>query len=225
MKLESYLATTGSQYEQSQLDIISNNIANSNTPGYKKDTLSFSTVLGEVAHIDMSQGPTRQTGNNLDIALSGNGFLSVQTPQGALYTRAGDLAVDSSNQLVTQDGYPVLGQNGAPIKINTVADLRITSNGQVFDGNNSLAQLQLVDFAPNSLKKVGSGYFQPADTTVQPGPASGCTVHQGALEEANVNSVKEMALLIEATREFEADQKALKNGSTLDSELISKTSG
>jgi flagellar basal-body rod protein FlgG len=225
MKLESYFATTGSQNEQSQLDIISNNLANSNSPGYKKDTLSFSTVLGQVAHIDMSQGPIRQTANNLDIALSGAGFLSVQTAQGTLYTRAGDLALDSSNQLITQDGYPVLAQNGSPIKVTTAAGLRITSDGQVFDGNNAVGQLQLVDFAPNSLKKMGNGYFQPADTTVQPGQATACTVHQGALEEANVNSVKEMALLIEATRQFESDQKTLKEGSNLDSELISKTGG
>ena len=226
MRLESYFATTGAQDEQSQLDIISNNLANSNTPGYKKDVLSFSTVLGEVSRIDMSQGPLQQTGSNLDVALSGSGFLSVQSPQGTLYTRAGDLAVNSSKQLVTQNGYPVLGQNGSPITVTTANGLRITDGGQLFDAtNNSVGQLQLVNFPTGSLKKVGGGYFQPTDPTVQPGQATACTVHQGALEEANVNSVKEMALLIEATREFESNQKTLKDASNLDSELISKTSG
>ncbi len=225
MKLERYFSSTGAQDEQSQMNIISNNMANANTPGYKKDVLSFSTVLGEVAHIDMSQGPTRQTGNNLDVALSGTGFLTVQTPTGTLYTRAGDLAVDSSSQLVTQDGYPVLGQSGSPIKVTDVASLRITEDGQVFDLNNSVGQLQLVDFPPDSLQKVKGGYFQPTNSNVNPGQPTNCFVHQGAIEEANVNTVKEMALLIETTRQFESDQKAFKDSSNLDSELISKTTG
>lgn len=225
MKLERYFSSTGARDEQSQLDIISNNMANANTPGYKKDVLSFSTVLGEVAHIDMSQGPTRQTGNNLDVALSGAGFLSVQTPNGTLYTRAGDLAVDSSSQLVTQDGYPVLGQNGSPIKVTDVGSLRITEDGQVFDANNSVGQLNLVDFPQDSLQKVKGGYFQPVNSSVQPGQPTSCIVHQGAIEEANVNTVKEMAMLIETTRQFESDQKTFKDSSNLDSELINKTSG
>ena len=69
MKLESYFTTLGSQEEQTQLDIIANNIANSNTTGYKKDTSVSAPLLGDVEHTDMSQGPLRQTGNNLDIAL------------------------------------------------------------------------------------------------------------------------------------------------------------
>ena len=226
MKLESYFATTGSQEEQIQLDIIANNIANSNSPGYKKDTLSFSSVLGEVGHIDMSQGPIRQTGNNLDVALSGNGFLSVKTAQGTLYTRAGDLAVNSSSQLVARDGSPVMGQGGVTITVTDVNGLRITEDGQIFDkSNNSLGQLQLVDFPPNSLKKVQGEYFQPSNANVQPAPVTNCTVRQGAIEDANFNPVKEMALLIQATREFEAYQKTLKSGENLDSELISKTAG
>ncbi|MGC9195539.1 MAG: flagellar hook-basal body protein [Syntrophobacteraceae bacterium] len=225
MKLQSYFAAAGSQAEQTQLDIIANNIANSNTAGYKKDTLYFSSLLGESEKTDMSQGQIRQTGSNLDVALSGSGFLSVQSTQGTLYTRAGDLAVDASNQLVTQDGWPVLDQNGKPIKITDAQGLQITGNGQVFDDGNSVGQLQLVDFPAESLKKVGSLYFEPLDPTTQPQPAANCTVRQGALEDANFNTVKEMADLIEVTRNFESYQKTLKSGSNLDSELISKTSG
>ena len=111
MKLESYFTTLGSLEEQKRLDIISNNIANSNSPGFKKDSIHFSDVLGEVTYTSMSQGPIRQTGNNLDMAISGDGFLSVQTDQGTLYTRAGNLTLNSAKQLVTQDGWPVLGKN------------------------------------------------------------------------------------------------------------------
>ena len=111
MKLESYYSTLGSMEEQKRLDIISNNIANTNSPGYKKDSIQFSDVLGEVTYTSMAQGPIRETGQNLDIALSGDGFLSVQTGQGTLYTRAGNLTLNSAKQLVTQDGWPVLGKN------------------------------------------------------------------------------------------------------------------
>lgn len=225
MKLESYFAVAGSQAEQTQLDIIANNIANANTAGYKKDTLSFSALLGEAEHTDMSQGPIRSTGNKLDIALSGSGFLRVQTNQGILYTRAGDLAVDSKNQLVTQDGWPVLGQKGSPIKIDDVDGLQITSTGQIFDDNNPVGQLDLVDFPPNSLQKKAGQYFQPVDATTQPQQATNCNVRQGALEDANLNTVREMAKLIEATRDYESYQKTLKSSSELDSELISKTGG
>lgn len=224
MKLESYFTAVGSQQEQTQLDIIANNLANSNSPGYKKDTLTFNSVLGEVFHTDMSQGPITDTGDKLDVALSGSGFLSVQTNTGTLYTRAGNLAVNSSNQLVTQDGWPVLGKGGAPITINDVTALRITRDGQVFDGNDQSNKLQLSDFPPNSLQKVQGGYFQPVDANTQPAQATGCTVHQGALEGANLNPVEEMARMIQDTRDFETYQKTMKSGYNLDTELISKTS-
>ncbi|MGC8490253.1 MAG: flagellar hook-basal body protein [Syntrophobacteraceae bacterium] len=225
MKLESYFASIGSQEEQTQLDIIANNIANSNSPGYKKDTLSFNALLGQVESTDMSQGPIRQTGNNLDIALSGSGLLSVQTGNGTLYTRAGNLAVNSSNQLVTQDGWPVLGKGGAPVTVTNVAALRISKTGQIIDGTNPPNQLALVTFPPNSLKKVQGDFFQPVNSSTQPQPAIGCTVEQQALEGANLNPVQEMAKLIEATRYFETYQRTLKSSNTLDSELIAKTSG
>jgi flagellar basal-body rod protein FlgG len=225
MKLQSYFAAAGSQAEQTQLDIIANNIANSNTAGYKKDTLYFSSLLADSEKTDMSQGQIRQTGNNLDVALSGSGFLSVESSQGTLYTRAGDLAVDAANQLVTQDGWPVLDQNGKPIKITDTQGVQITDNGQVFDDGNSVGRLQVVDFPAESLKKVGSLYFQPLDPSMQPQQATNCTLRQGALEDANFNAVKEMADLIEVTRNFESYQKTLKSSSNLDSELISKTSG
>ena len=116
MKPESYLAALGSLEEQRRLDIISNNIANSNTPGFKKDSIYFSDVMGEVSYTSMAQGQIRDTGEKFDIALSGDGFLSVQSNQGVVYTRAGNLTVNTAKQLVTRDGWPVLGKNG-PVKV------------------------------------------------------------------------------------------------------------
>jgi flagellar basal-body rod protein FlgG len=224
MKLQSYFSTLGSLEEQRRLDVISNNIANSNSPGFKKDSLHFSDLLGEVSYTSMSQGPIHDTDHKLDIALSGNGFLSVQTDNGVLYTRAGNLMVNKDRQLVTQDGWPVLGRN-APITIQDPQTLRITEDGQVFDGNNQVDQLSLVQFPPNSLKKVKNGYFQPQTNDVKPEKAANCTVRQGALEGPNFNPVEEMARMVQTMRNFESYQKTMQSSENLDSELISKTAG
>ncbi|HYA40619.1 MAG TPA: flagellar hook basal-body protein [Syntrophobacteraceae bacterium] len=224
MKLDSYFATIGSMEEQKQVDIISNNIANSNSPGFKKDSMSFSDVLGDVFFTSMSQGPIRETGEMLDIALSGEGFLSVQTDQGTLYTRAGNLTLNKTKQLVTRDGWPVLGKSG-PITVNDISKFRVGENGQVFDGNDPVDQLNIVQFSPNSLQKAQNGYFQPLTTEIQPATATNCTVRQGYLEGANFNPVEEMAKMVLTMRIFESYQKALQNSGSLDNQLIAKTSG
>jgi flagellar basal-body rod protein FlgF len=225
MKLDSYFTTRGSLEEQKRLDIISNNIANSNSPGFKKDGLHFSDVMGQVSYTSMSQGPIRETGNNMDIALSGDGFLSVKTDHGVAYTRAGNLTVNSAKELVTQDGWPVLGKN-APILVQTPATLRIGEEGQVFDGNDQVNNLDIVQFPPGaSLQKTQNGYFEPQTAGVQPVKATNFTVRQGALEGANFNPVEEMARMVQTMRNYESYQKTLQNSGSLDSQLISKTSG
>jgi flagellar basal-body rod protein FlgG len=224
MKLEAYFPTLGSLEEQRKLDIISNNVANSNSPGFKKDSVNFSSVLGDVFFTSMSQGPIRQTGEKLDIALSGDGFLTVQTDQGTLYTRAGNLTINKSNQLVTTDGWPVLGKNG-PIVVADVGNFRVNDDGQVFDGDNKVDQLKIAQFPPKTLQKSQNGYFQPQTTDIQPGTATNCTVRQGALESPNFNPVEEMTRVVTAMRNFESYQKMITNNGNLDSELISKTSG
>jgi len=224
MKLESYFAALGSLEEQKRLDIISNNIANSNSPGFKRDSLQFSDVLGEVSYTNMSQGPIHETGNLLDMAISGDGFLTVQTDQGVLYTRAGNLTVNSSKQLVTQEGLPVLGTNG-PITVADASNFHVSGEGQVFDGNNPVDQLNIVQFPPNSLQKAQNGYFQPLVTGTEPEKATNFTVKQGSLEGANFNLVEEMAKMVQTMRNFESYQKTIANSSNLDSQLISKTAG
>ena len=225
MKLETYFSTLGSLEEQKRLDVISNNIANSNTPGFKKDSIHFSDVLGEVSYTSMAQGPIRETGNALDIALSGDGLLSVQTDQGIVYTRAGNLTLNSAKQLVTQSGWPVLGKS-TPITVANTANLRITEDGQVFDGNNQVDQLNIVRFPSNvSLQKTQNGYFEPQITGTQPEKATNCAVRQGALETANFNPVEEMARMVQTMRNYETYQKTIQSGENLDSQLISKTFG
>ena len=225
MKLESYFSTLGSLEEQKRLDIIANNIANSNSPGYKKDSIQFSDVLGEVSYTSMAQGPIRETGQNLDVALSGDGFLSVQADQGTLYTRAGNLTLNSAKQLVTQDGWPVLSKN-LPITVENPSTIRITEDGQLFDGDNPVGNLDIVQFAPGvRLQKAQNGYFEPQTVGAQPVPATNCTVRQGSLEGPNFNPVEEMSRMVQTMRNFETYQKTFQSSGNLDSQLIAKTSG
>ena len=225
MKLESYYSTLGSMEEQKRLDIISNNIANTNSPGYKKDSIQFSDVLGEVTYTNMAQGPIRETGQKLDVALSGDGFLSVQTDTGTLYTRAGNLTLNSAKQLVTQDGWPVLAKN-QPVTIENPSELRISEDGQLFDGDNQIGNLDIVQFPPDvRLQKAQNGYFEPQTAGAQPVQATNCIVRQGSLESPNFNPVEEMARMVQTMRNFETYQKTFQNSGNLDSQLIAKTSG
>jgi flagellar basal-body rod protein FlgF len=223
MKLGASQAVLGSLQQEKRLDIIANNIANVNSPGFKKDNIHFSTVLGEVSYTNLDQGPIRETGNKLDIALSGSGFLKVKTDQGTYYTRAGNLTLDSKKNLVTQDGNPILGKNG-PITINNASTVRILDDGQVFDDKDAVDNLDVVEFPSNVvMKKVRNGLFEPDTPGASPTTAANCTVRQGSLEGANFNIVEEMVKMVETTRSFETYQKTLQTlDRDLDGQLIAK---
>lgn len=158
--------------------------------------------------VDFSAGAIRETGRSLDIALNGDGFLVVQTPQGERYTRQGSLTLDESGQLVTQQGHVVVGQGG-PItvprgEVSIGEDGTIAVNGQVAD------QLKLVRFgnAKNALAKEGHSMFM-ATGTEKPQEALDTRVVQGALEGSNVNSLTEMVAMMQNSREFESLQKTV----------------
>ena len=223
MKLGSYAATMGAQAQQRRLDVIANNMANANTTGFKKDDIHFRNFLDQATYTSMDQGPIKETGGKLDIALAGNGFLRVKTNQGTLYTRAGNLTVNVDKTLVTQDGWPVLGKSG-PIRIEEPSTVRIEPDGQVFDKEQKVDSLDLVEFPPQAvLQKTHSGCFQPAAKEVEPIPAKECTVRQGALEGANFNMMEEMVRMVDTMRVFESYQKAIQTfDRDLDGQIISK---
>lgn len=158
--------------------------------------------------IDFSAGSIRETGRSLDIALNGDGFLVVQTPQGERYTRQGSLTLDESGQLVTQQGHIVVGQGG-PItvprgEVSIGEDGSVAVNGQVAD------QLKLVRFgnAQKALAKEGHSVFM-ATGTEKPQDSVDTRVVQGALEGSNVNSLTEMVAMMQNSREFESLQKTV----------------
>lgn len=221
MKIGFYAAALGAFEQEKRMDVIANNLANAATPGYKRDSVHFKDFMFQSTYPRLDQGKIAQTGNPLDIALSGAGYLRVQSDEGILYTRAGNLKLSRDNVLVTQEGWPVLGKSG-PITVEK-ADFRIEPNGQIFDEDTEVATLDIVEFPPDArLEKARNGYFKPVQAATAPIPAEQCIVQQGALEGPNFDMVQEMTQLIETTRLFEAYQKTLRMHEEQDANITSK---
>ncbi|MBO8142173.1 MAG: flagellar basal-body rod protein FlgF [Firmicutes bacterium] len=152
-------------------------------------------------------GPLRFTGNSFDVALVGNGFFAVETPGGVRFTRDGRFTLDGDGWLVTLTGYRVLGQAG-PIRI-LGSDVRIDEDGRVFVDGELVAALQPVGFdEPQGLLREGAGLWAATAASGPPQPA-GARVHQGYLEQSNVNLVSTMVELISAYRSYEANQRVV----------------
>jgi flagellar basal-body rod protein FlgF len=218
-----HTAALGSREQQKRLDVISNNLANTSTAGFKKEVVRFGDFLSQTTSTNFEQGHIRSTGNHLDIALSGKGFLKAQTDQGVLYTRTGNLTLNREGTLVTQEGWPLVGKGGPITMSGSSPTLRIEANGQVFDGDQNVGALDLVEFPPKtSMARTKNGYFKPTDPQAKPTAAADCEVRQGALEEANFNVVQEMAQMIDTMRNFEAYHKMIQTFEQMDAQMTNK---
>jgi len=232
-----------------QLDVVANNVANINTNGFKADQSLFEEYLMSGAHQDnfigrdrrvsfvqdratfhdLSQGPTQETHNPLDVAIDGNAFLVVQTPGGERYTRDGSLQVNSAGQLVTAGGYPVMGANGPITLQQTDHDVTISADGTitVLEGADTRidsvrGKLRLVSFAdPQKLVKDGSNLFSAA-AGVAPQADTAARVKQGFIEKSNVNAVAEMSRMIEVNRAYTQVTAMLQQQSDLRKSAIEK---
>jgi flagellar basal-body rod protein FlgF/flagellar basal-body rod protein FlgG len=235
---------------QRQLDVVANNIANLNTTGYKSDNTVFneflmpgvrtsgfrgasqsiSFVQDRATWIDFTQGPVQSTGNPLDVAISGNAFLTVQTPRGERYTRNGALQINSQGQLVTSEGLQVIGTNGPIVFQPSDREISIGIDGtiSVREGQNTIdaqrGKLKLASFAaPRLLEKDGtSTYMAPPGVTPQ--VPTDAKVTQGAIEKSNVQSVMEMTRMIEITRSYTQIAQILQNQSDMRRSAIDKLS-
>ena len=222
-----FIAASGMLAAQIRQDVIANNLANATNPGFKGEVLSqvafgdmllSNTLTGEkigplstgtlVTDIkpNLTSNGFRWTQNTLDLAIGGNGFFAVQTPNGVRYTRNGAFTTDAQGFLTTAQGDRVLGKNGQPLNLSGGEKVSIARNGDVHVGNRLVGTVGVIALQPNSLRKEGDNYLTG---TVDPTAKVGM-VAQGALESSNVNTVKEMVSLIENMREFEADQKMIR---------------
>jgi flagellar basal-body rod protein FlgF len=212
-----YIAASGMVSEMARQDLISNDLANASTAGYKSDTAvqgSFGDLLlrntqtgatigpiGQGSRIerqvtDLSAAPIKETGEDLDFAVEGDGFFAVQTAQGVRYTRNGQFTAAANGRLTDQLGNAVLGQNGRPVTIG--------ADGKVPEASVGI-------FAVNNARKAGDNMFQGAAA----GRGTG-QVRSGALEGSGADPVRAMTDMIASLRAFESGQKVI---TTIDSTL------
>lgn len=206
-----------------RLEIMSNNVANALTPGFKASRLVFSVeAVGDPddptqtqqtyvnisdSYVHFSDAPFVQTGNPFDLGIEGDGFFVVSTPQGNMYTRNGQFTLSTEKKLVTADGYPVMSAGGGEITIDG-KEVKIEVDGSIYVDGVRTERVKVVDFEKkNSLKNFGKSLFQNTDTANAEGAAANASIRQGAYESSNVEVVKEMVELIETVRAFEAYTK------------------
>lgn len=255
-----WIAKTGLDAQQTRMDVISNNLANANTTGFKSSRASFQDLMyqnraqpgAQTTEQTVSptglmvgtgvrvvgteklftQGDTSQTGNSMDVAIQGRGFLQVSMPDGSIaYTRDGSLHSDANGQLVTADGYPIepaitLPANIQSLTIGADGTVSATTNGS--SAAVQIGTLQLADFVnPAGLQAQGSNlYLETASSgtpqTGQPGLNGMGTLMQGSLESSNVNVVEEMVNMIETQRTYEMNSKAISSTDQMLQDLTDK---
>ncbi|MFA0758378.1 MAG: hypothetical protein KEFWMYNX_000389 [Candidatus Fervidibacter sp.] len=217
-----YNAASAMMVRLSELDTIAHNLANANSPGFRAMRLSFRNfgetllwamngtnnrpparlplgVTVDQQRLDLRLGSLRPTGNPLDVALDGDGWFVVQTPQGVRYTRKGNFTLSRDGTLVTAEGFPVLGDNNQPIRIPSsaaVSSLRIAETGEIFAGSQRLGRFRIVSV--QNLQPVGDGYY--IGTNPQP---SNTRIAQGMLEGSNVSVITELVRMLNALRTYE----------------------
>jgi len=256
MNLSLYAAATGMDAQQLNLNNIANNIANVNTTGFKKSKIEFQDLLyqsprptggdaggGNTMPVGIelgggtqvaatakvfTQGQLTQTGEKLDLAISGIGFLEVLLPDGSTaYTRDGSLKVDATGQVTTTDGFTV--QNAIGTIPDDTIGMVVAASGEVsFEtsaGTSQGQRVQLVRFSnPSGLKSLGGNVYKETDasgspTTGNPGEDGFGSIKQGFLEMSNVNVVQEMVNMIIAQRAYEINSKAIQTSDQMLSQV------
>jgi flagellar basal-body rod protein FlgG len=226
-------AAGGMQARLESLDMLANNLANTETGGYKTDREFYNLYRSAEAATedqapalpvierpwtDFSQGTLRTTGAPLDLALSGNGFFAVEGPTGNLYTRNGSFRVSPSGMLVTGEGYAVRTVSGGQLHVEASGAVDVSADGAVRQNGHTLGQIEIASFSDNSaLAKQGSSYFQ---STSPAQPASGVQIAQGKLESSNVGAAESAVRLVAVMRQFEMLQKAAQLGSQMNRESV-----
>jgi flagellar basal-body rod protein FlgF len=234
-----YIGMSGAIAAQRRLDVVANNVANANTPGFRQQRAQFETFLvptgderpiekGFVAatatHTDDTGGAIMQTGNPLDVAIDGKGWFAVRGPDGQpLLTRAGNFHLGADGTLLDTMGNAVLsgpGVNGGPIQLRSDGGQpSVGSDGSVSQDGTVVATLSVVDVDTSKLKPVGNTHFSAAPQDVR--PLENATVAGGALESSNVNPVRGLVELVQLTQDFQSSQKVMAEYRRLDQKLLS----
>ena len=202
-----------------ELDFVANNVANSSTTGFKAEHLYYAMKgkkidqgvmpgLGyTISAIDYSQGTLQTTGNILDLAIEGDGFFTIQTNQGTVYTRDGSFMLNKNKELVTGQGEHVLGDAGRIVIDGT--SVKINEEGMIYVDENPVGKIKVTAFEkPQKLARSADGKYLDRDGAGAKKTAD-YRVNSGYLEMSNVNAVREMTDMINIQRTFETYQKII----------------
>lgn len=206
------------------MNIIANNVANMSTPGFRAQNLIFQEVIENPQYMkeDLSMvldygqyqntdpGPIKMTGNSLDVALVGPGFMGIVTPEGVQYTRAGNFGLAADGTLVNARGMPVASEGGGQITIPADADnIYIGQDGTISTDDGAVGKLMVVEFRSEQvLDPAGNGLYVNEEGGK---PAEQTTVLQGKLEGSNVQPVVEMTRMIDVLREYQTVQNIMQS--------------
>lgn len=226
-----YIAMSGAKQNMNALAVSANNLANANTDGFKSDLVQARSMqafgdglptrvfaMTELPASDFTPGAIKTTGRDLDIAVKGDGWIAVQTPNGEeAYTRSGSLSFDATGLLRNDRGTPIMGGNGPIILPLPIDKVEISQDGIISvrplgatgDVVEEVAQIKLINPGNDNMMRGEDGLFRllsgnraPANETVR--------VESGAVEGSNVNAVHEMVSMIDIQRQFEMQVKLMK---------------
>jgi flagellar basal-body rod protein FlgG len=224
------IAALGAFRQQTRIDhLIANNLSNVQTAGFKREVPVFNNVLSQAqgrfrsiqsdpVKISFVQGIIQKTGNDLDLAIEGEGFFKVETPNGVRYTRSGNFGLNKDKVLINGNGFPVLGQRG---KITLTGNkITVGGDGSIAADGNQVDQIAVVRFPDlNVLHKEGHTLLKTESTETEMA-AGQSQVVQGALEASNVNPVEEMINLMDSFRTYESCLKIIQADDSLDSKAV-----
>ena len=239
-----YVAAQGAAVQAKRMEVLSNNIANVDTVGFKPEVILAQSNGTRVAQRGYSQGennfpelgtdvflagtPTAHapgslnpTGRDLDFALKGEGFFAIQRNGEQFLTRAGNFDLDANGQLTTERGEPVLDSSGGAITINPNEPWTLSSNGQIQQAGNVIDLAIVRPSSLGDLVKVGANLFRPL-ADVQPAPPEERMTAQGYLESSGINPVSGMMEMISASRAFEANVHMIQNQNHIAGTLINR---
>jgi len=221
MESTTYIALSRQGGLRRQLNVVANNLANMNTSGFKGEKMMFvehlvrskgghrpigekQAYVRDIATMrDFSEGPLEQTGNPLDLAISGEGFFTIQTDQGNKYTRNGHFELDEAGQLITRSGDPVLAEGGNPVFFAPGdTKIAISRDGTIATQNGDLGKLAIVKFTNGQQLRPGAGGMFATEAT--PEVVENANIQQGMLEGSNVLPIVEMAHMIDVHRTYDS---------------------
>ena len=250
-----YIAASAGIKQARKMEMIAQNLANVNNTGYKKDALVFKEMMPpfppdsgldagknillspdksnkNVSYVgitdqytEFSTGGIKKTGEVLDLALDGEGFFKVQTPDGPRYTRNGNFRLNTAKQLVNQNGNQVLDRNDTPVVIDAPGKISIDGEGSISVGNGlantTITNIKLVNFENKKLlEKSGDGLYRNKGLPEEEFEALDIKTRQGFLESSNVTSVEEMTEMVGTLRIFESYQKIIQSIDSMNDQSV-----